>query len=73
MRPRPIPRSQSAGLARQTAVWTFGRGKGPGSLVVWKRGDAPGNAEVVVGGYAGGELFRALGNRIRGGPRVSSG
>ena len=55
------PEIVSAGLARQTAVWTFGRGKGPGSLVVWKPGDAPGNAEVVVGGYAGGELFRALG------------
>ena len=53
MRPRPIPRSESAGLARQTAVWTFGRGKGPGSLVVWKRGDAPGDAEPAVGEYAG--------------------
>jgi predicted permease len=56
-----MPGIESAGLARQTAVWTFGRGKGPGSLVVWQPGQALRDAEVVVGGYAGGELFRALG------------
>jgi predicted permease len=56
-----LPDIESAGLARQTAVWTFGRGKGPGSVVVWKAGESPGQGEVVVGGYAGGELFRALG------------
>jgi putative ABC transport system permease protein len=29
--------------------------------VVWKAGDGPRDGEVVIGGYAGGELFRALG------------
>lgn len=55
-----LPDADAAGLARRTAVWTFGRGKGPGSVVVW----APGReAEIVIGGYAGGDLFRALGLR----------
>jgi predicted permease len=56
-----LPEIESVGLARQTSVWTFGRGKARGSLVVWKPGDTPGNGEVVIGGYAGGELFGALG------------
>jgi predicted permease len=56
-----LPAIESAGLARQNAVWTFGRGKGPASLVVLKPGDAPTQGEVVIGGYAGGDLFDALG------------
>ena len=56
-----LPDAEAAGLARRTSVWTFGRGKGPGSIVVW----APDRkAEVVIGGYAGGDLFGALGLRL---------
>jgi predicted permease len=56
-----LPDAEAAGLARPTAVWTFGRGKGPGSVLAW----APGReAEVIVGGYAGGNLFDALGLRV---------
>jgi putative ABC transport system permease protein len=56
-----LPDVEAVGLARPTAVWTFGRGKGPGSVQAW----APGReAEVVVGGYAGGDLFDAIGLRL---------
>ena len=58
---RTLPGVESAGIARRTAVWTFGRGKGPGSVVVWKAGEGPGEGEVVIGGFAGGELFQTLG------------
>ena len=53
-----LPDAEAVGLARPTSVWTFGRGKGPGSVIVW----APGReGEVVIGGYAGGDLFGAIG------------
>jgi putative ABC transport system permease protein len=53
-----LPDVEAVGLTRPTSVWTFGRGKGPGSLIVW----APGRkAEIVIGGYAGGDLFGAIG------------
>jgi predicted permease len=56
-----LPGVDHAGLARRTAVWTFGRGKGPASLVVWQPGERAGGGTVVLGGYAGGDLFDALG------------
>ena len=56
-----LPDAEAVGLARPTAVWTFGRGKGPGSVIVW----APGrDSEVVLGGYAGGNLFGAIGLQL---------
>ena len=56
-----LPDAEAVGLARPTSVWTFGRGKGPGSVIVW----APGReGEVVIGGYAGGDLFGAIGLRL---------
>lgn len=53
-----LPGVEAVGLARPTSVWTFGRGAGPGSVVVRTHGREP---EVVVGGYAGGDLFGAIG------------
>lgn len=53
-----LPGAVSVGLARPTSVWTFGRGKGPGSVIVWAPGREP---EIVIGGYAGGDLFGAIG------------
>lgn len=50
---------ENAGLARRTAVWTFGRGKGLGSLAV--RQPEAQTGEVIQGGYAGGDLVGALG------------
>ena len=33
-----LPDVEAVGLARPTSVWTFGRGKGPGSVIVWAPG-----------------------------------
>lgn len=56
-----LPDAEAVGLTRPTSVWTFGRGKGPGSVIVW----APGReGEIVIGGYAGGDLFGAIGLRL---------
>jgi predicted permease len=56
-----LPGVDHAGLARRNAVWTFGRGKGPASLVVWQPGEHARESTVVLGGYAGGDLFESLG------------
>lgn len=53
-----LPGVEAVGLARPTSVWTFGRGAGPGSVAVRTHGRDP---EVVIGGYAGGDLFGAIG------------
>ncbi|MEZ5316360.1 MAG: ABC transporter permease [Vicinamibacterales bacterium] len=53
-----LPDAEAVGLARPTSVWTFGRGKGPGSVIAWVPGR---EAEIVIGGYAGGDLFGAIG------------
>jgi putative ABC transport system permease protein len=56
-----LPGAEAVGLARPRAVWTFGHGKAEGSVLAW----APGReSEVVMGGYAGGKLFGALGLRV---------
>ena len=36
-----LPGAVSAGVARHTAVWTFGQGAAPASLVVWRRERRP--------------------------------
>lgn len=56
-----LPGVEAAGLARPTSVWTFGRGKGPGSVIVWAPGREP---EIVIGGYAGGDLVGAIGLQL---------
>ena len=58
-----LPGVEAAGLARPTSVWTFGQGKGPGSVVVWRPADGPADGRVTIGGYAGGSLFEAVGLR----------
>jgi len=56
-----LPGAEAVGLTRPTSVWTFGRGKGPGSVIVW----APGrDSEIVIGGFAGGDLFGAIGLQL---------
>jgi predicted permease len=72
-----LPGVEAAGLARRTAVWTFGQGKSRGSLVVWQPGATAREGDVILGGYAGGDLLGALGLAVvegRGfGPRDRSG
>lgn len=59
-----LPGVEAAGLARHSAVWTFGRGAGPGSIDVWGPADGPDQGRAVIGGYAGGELLPAVGLRV---------
>ena len=59
-----VPGVASAGLARHTSVWTFGRGAGPGSTDVWLPAEGREDGQVVIGGYAGGNLFQAIGLRV---------
>jgi predicted permease len=67
-----LPGVERAGLARPTAVWTFGRGKGPGSVVVLGPDETSTRDDnVIVGGYADGDLFDALGIRILSGRNFS--
>ena len=58
-----LPGVEAAGVARSTAVWTF-RERGTASLVAWEATDAPVDGRVTVGGYAGGDLFEAVGLRV---------
>lgn len=59
-----LPGVEAAGVARHTSVWTFGHGAAPASLAVWYPTDGPDDGEVTIGGYAGGDLFEAVGVRI---------
>jgi predicted permease len=58
------PEADGVGLARPTAVWTFGWTRGYSQIVVWHQNDTPRDGTYAVGGYAGGELFRATGQRL---------
>jgi predicted permease len=59
-----LPGVEAAGVARHTAVWTFGRGAAPASLQVWLPADARDHGRAIAGGYAGGDLFEAVGLRL---------
>lgn len=57
-----LPGVQSAGLAAERAMWTFGMGRGDdNSLVVWPPGEPPTRGRVALGGYTGGPLFETVG------------
>jgi predicted permease len=62
-----LPGAASAGVARHTAVWTFGQAAASASLVVWRPSDAPEDGRSIIGGYAGGDLFDAVGLRLSSG------
>jgi putative ABC transport system permease protein len=55
---------EAAGVARHTSVWTFGQGPASGALTVWRPTDAAEEGRTIVGGYAGGDLFEAVGLRV---------
>jgi predicted permease len=59
-----MPGVEAVGIARHTAVWTFGQGSAPASLIVWRPTDGPEDGHVTIGGFAGGDLFDAVGLRI---------
>jgi predicted permease len=57
-----LPGVQSAGLAAEHAMWTFGRGRGDkNSVVVWPEGEPPSRGRVALGGYTGGPLIETIG------------
>jgi putative ABC transport system permease protein len=55
-----LPGVERAGLARETALWTFGRGSSRG-VVFWPPDAASRMGRVALGGLAGGDLFAAVG------------
>jgi predicted permease len=59
-----LPGVEATGLARHTSVWTFGRGATAGSIVVWHPSDAPDEGRGTIGGYAGADVFEAVGLRL---------
>jgi predicted permease len=59
-----MPGVSAVGLAGYSSVWRFGGRARGGSLVVWLPGDGPEQGRVRMGGYAGGDLFTAVGARI---------
>lgn len=61
---RRLPGVEAVGLARAFAVWTFGHGDGSASLRVWYPTDRSEEQRMAAGGYAGGELFAAIGLRV---------
>ncbi len=66
-----LPGVEAVGLSRHTSVWTFGRGAAPASMMVWRPADSPDEGHVTVGGYAGGDLFEAVGLRLIAGRRFT--
>jgi len=56
-----LPDADGAGVARRNAVWMFGRGMSGSALTVARPEDTPRDATLAVGGYAGGDLFKAVG------------
>lgn len=59
-----MPGVQAVGIARHTTVWTFGQGSPPASLIYWRPVDGREDGHVMAGGFAGGDLFDAVGLRI---------
>jgi putative ABC transport system permease protein len=59
-----LPGVDAVGVARHASVWTFGRGTAEGSILVWQATDGPNDARVTIGGYAGADLFEAVGLRV---------
>jgi hypothetical protein len=61
---RRLPGIEAAGIARDTSVWTFGQGAAAASMLVWQPTDRPEESHSIIGGYAGGDIFDALGLRV---------
>jgi putative ABC transport system permease protein len=59
-----LPNVEAAGLARHSAVWTFGQAAGQASIAVWRPDDGPEDGHLTTGGYAAGDLFDAVGLRL---------
>jgi predicted permease len=58
------PGVEAAGLARHSAVWSFGQGSDGAALRVWRPADNPGDSRLTLGSVAAGDLFEAVGRRL---------
>ena len=63
-RARALPGVQNASLAHRSAVWSWGRGSGNSSIVVWRLDAPPKDGRSYVGGYVAGDLFGTLGVKL---------
>jgi putative ABC transport system permease protein len=61
---RRLPGVEAAGLARPAAVWSLGQGTASSAVAVWRETDRPDAGHTLGGGYAGGDLFQAVGLRL---------
>ena len=61
---RRMPGIENAAVARRGALWTWGRGKGPSSIVAWGPNDAPRDGALYLGGYAAGDLTGTVGLQL---------
>jgi len=59
-----LPGIEAVGLARHSAVWSFGQGQAQSAITVWRDGDRAEDGDTVPGGYAGADLFAAVGLRV---------
>jgi predicted permease len=59
-----LPGVEAAGVAGHDSIWTFGQRGTSESLVVWRPADRPDESHAIAGGYAGGDLFEAVGLRV---------
>ncbi len=58
-----LPGVQAIGIARASAVWSFGQSS-LASIRVWRPGDGADNGRETIGGYVAGDLFQAAGIRV---------
>jgi putative ABC transport system permease protein len=56
---------EHVGIARTSAIWTFGHGKGSSPVIVWLPGASAKESKLILGGYAGGDLIQAVGIALR--------
>ena len=61
---RRLPGVEAADVARGSSVWTFGNAAEASAVTVWRDGDRMEEGQSVSGGYAGPDLFSAVGLRI---------
>jgi predicted permease len=66
-----LPDVEAAGLARHSAVWSFGQAAHQASIEVWRADDGPEDGHLTMGGYAAGDLFDAVGVRLLSGRRFT--
>jgi putative ABC transport system permease protein len=61
---RRLPGVEAADVARGSSVWTFGNTAEANAVTVWRESDGMEEGQTVSGGYAGPNLFTAVGLRI---------